>query len=74
MGGILQLITIGAQIFQSERQQHYKNEVTKLLEKIQDVADSNFYNKDMNAKDKAERELILKVDELKDAFIAEATK
>ena len=74
MSGILELITLGAGIFASERKEYFKNRVRKLLEEIQDVADSDFYSKDLEAKGLAERKLILEVDELRKEFVLEAKR
>lgn len=69
---ILQLVLVGAQIFQEERKRYYENKVKNLQKKIFEVADSDFYQKDMEAKGKAERELLLEEDALAKEMIAEA--
>lgn len=69
---ILELILIGANIFSEERKRYYENKVKNLLRKIARVEDSDFYNKDMEAKGKAERELLIEVEELRKEFVKEA--
>lgn len=71
---ILELIIIGAKIFSDERKRYFENKSSELMKKIQDVEDSEFYKKDMEAKGKAERDLFLQVDDLKKEYILEATK
>lgn len=71
---ILQLILVGAQIFQSERKTYYENKSKKLLEKIAEVEDSEFYKKDMEAKGQAQREIQMSTDQLKNEFLLEAAK
>lgn len=71
---ILELITIGAKIFSDERKRYYENKSAELVKKIQEVEDSDFYKKDMEAKGKAERDLIMQVEDLRKQFIMEATK
>lgn len=61
---ILGIVLVGAQIFKEERQRYYLNRIKHLKEKIQDVEDSPYYQKDMNKKGKAERQLILEVEAL----------
>lgn len=74
MTKILELILVGAGIFQSERKEYFENRSKKLMRKIQDVADSEFYSKDMEAKGKAERELNLEVESLRKEYLKEAAK
>lgn len=69
---ILELVLVGAQIFQIERQRYYENKVKNLKRKIFEVEDSDFYKKDMEAKGKAERELMLEEEALAQEFIKEA--
>ena len=71
---ILELITIGAKIFSEERKRYYDNKVQDLLRKISQVEDSDFYSKDMEAKGKAERELMIQTEELRKEFVKEALK
>lgn len=74
MGTILELILVGSKIFADERKNYFENRVKKLLIKIQEVEDSDFYSKDMEAKGKAERALLVEVDDLRKDYIKEATK
>lgn len=74
MGTILELILVGSKIFADERKSYFENRVKKLLIKIQEVEDSDFYSKDMEAKGKAERALLVEVDDLRKDYIKEATK
>lgn len=71
---ILELILVGAKIFQDERKNYFENKVKKLMRKIHEVEDSDFYSKDMEAKGKAERELNLEVDDLRKEYLMEAAK
>jgi cell fate (sporulation/competence/biofilm development) regulator YmcA (YheA/YmcA/DUF963 family) len=71
---ILELILVGAKIFSDERKRHYENKAKNLMKKITDVEDSEFYKKDMEAKGRAERDLIMEIDELKKQFLLEAAK
>lgn len=68
---ILGLISIGAQIFSDERRRYFENESKKLQEEIYAVADSPFYEKDMEAKGVAERELYRRSEALAAEFIKE---
>lgn len=74
LGDILELILIGARIFHSERERYYNKKVLKILTRIHEVEDSEFYQKDMEAKGMAQRELILEIDNLKDEIIREASE
>ena len=69
---ILELITIGARIFDKERTLYYLKQAKKLEDRIHQVEDSDFYKKDMEAKGKAERELESKVHQLRLQFVSEA--
>lgn len=69
---ILELLIYGAKIFSEERQRYYEKKSQSLLEEIQDVEDSDFYSKDMEAKGKAERELENRTEALRREFIKEA--
>lgn len=69
---ILELVLVGAQIFQEERKRYYENKVKNLQKKIFEVSDSDFYQKDMEAKGMAERELLLEQDALAKEMITEA--
>lgn len=71
---ILQLILVGAQIFQEERKRYYQNKAKSLLKVISDVEDSDFYKKDMEAKGRAQRDLLINIDELQKEFLLEAAK
>jgi len=68
----LDLIIIGAKTLSKERSLYYIKKATKLQEKIFEVEDSDFYNKDMEAKGKAERELASGVHNLRLEFVKEA--
>lgn len=72
MKSILELIIIGAKLLASERERYFRGESEKLMREIQDVEDSDFYSKDMEAKGKAERELMTKTQALEFEFKAEA--
>lgn len=74
MTQILNLIYIGAKIFSDERQEYFKSRSKKLMEEIQQVEDSDFYKKDMEAKGKAQRALKTQEDELYNEYVKEATK
>lgn len=69
---ILELITIGARTLSYERKMYYINKAAKLQETIYKVEDSDFYEKDMEAKGKAERELNSDVHNLRLEFVSEA--
>lgn len=71
---ILELILTGAKIFSDERKEYFENRSKKLMRKIQEVEDSDFYSKDMEAKGKAERELNNEVDDLRKQYLMEAAK
>ena len=71
---ILGIISIGAKIFSDERRRYFENEAQKLQEEIYKVADSDFYNKDMEAKGKAERELYRRSENLAAEFIKEGNQ
>lgn len=70
---ILELITIGARIFDKERTLYYLRQAENLEKKIHQVEDSDFYKKDMEAKGKAERELLSQVHQLRLQFVSEAS-
>ena len=72
MKAILELITIGAKTLSKERSLYYINKATKLQEIIFKVEDSDFYEKDMEAKGKAERELESTIHKLRLEFVGEA--
>lgn len=65
----LQVLVKGADIYSSERAEYFKNRSKKLMRKIHQVEDSDFYSKDMEAKGRAERELQLEVDELRKEYL-----
>jgi hypothetical protein len=71
---ILELILVSAKIFSDERRRHFESKSKKLMETIQEVEDSDFYSKDMEAKGKAERALMLDTEALRKEYIKEATK
>ena len=71
---IVELITVGANLFSKERSLYYINKAAALEKKIQEVEDSDFYHKDMEAKGLAERELESTVNKLRLEFLAEAKK
>lgn len=69
---ILELITIGANLFDKERTLYYLKQAKKLEDEIHEVEDSDFYSKDMEAKGRAERELQSQVHQLRLQFVSEA--
>ena len=69
---ILELIAIGAKTLSKERSLYYINKAIKLQKVIQEVEDSDFYHKDMEAKGKAERELESDINKLRLEFVGEA--
>lgn len=71
---ILQIIATGAGIFRDERANHYKNKANDLKKKIFEVEDSGFYKKDMEAKGRAERDLLLEAEDLGRQYIKEASE
>lgn len=71
---ILGLITVGAKLFASERKRYFEMEAKKLQEEIYKVEESDFYNKDMDAKGKAEREIERRSGALAQEFIKEGNK
>lgn len=71
---ILGLITISAKIFSDERRRYFEKEVKSLQDSIHEVADSDFYNKDMEAKGLAERELERRRDALAQEILREGNK
>lgn len=71
---ILELILVGAKIFSDERKEHFQSRSKKLMTKIFEVEDSDFYKKDMEAKGMAERQILIDQEELRKDFMAEAAK
>ena len=71
---ILSIIATGAKIFSDERRRYFEMEAKKLQEEIYKVEDSDFYNKDMEAKGRAERELYRRSESLAAEFIKEGNK
>lgn len=71
---ILELILVGAKIFSDERKRYFEGKSKDLMKKITDVEDSEFYKKDMEAKGRAERDLIMEIDDLKKQYLLEAAK
>jgi len=71
---ILELITMGAKLFGSERTLYYYKKAKQLENKINRVVDSEFYKKDMESKGKAERELQSETNKLRLEFVSEAKK
>ena len=71
---ILELISVGARLFDKERTLYYLKSSDKLQRKVEQVEDADFYDKDMNAKALAERELERETHELRLEFLAEASK
>lgn len=63
---------IGANVFSKERKRYFESRIEKLLKRIQSVEDSDFYNKDMEAKGRAERDLLTEVESLREEFVQEA--
>ena len=74
LGVILELILVGAKIFKDERQEYFANRSKELMKKIMEVEDSSYYDKDMEAKGQAQRQLNLDTDELRKQFILESAK
>ena len=68
---VLGIILKSASIFQTERARYFEKEAQVLLDKINEVEDSEFYQKDMEAKGKAEREIHQKTERLSHEFLAE---
>ena len=68
----LDLIIIGAKTLEKERSLYYINKAYALQEVVHRVVDSNFYNKDMEAKGRAERELESAIHKLRLEFVKEA--
>ena len=71
---ILELIIIGAKIFSDERKEYFQKRSKKLMEKIFEVEDSDFYKKDQEAKGQAERQILMDQEELRKSFMEEAAK
>lgn len=69
---ILEMILVGSKIFQEERKRHFEKEAKKLIDKIVEVSDSDFYRKDQEAKGKAEREIYLNSKQLAIDYLKEA--
>lgn len=71
---ILELITVGAKLFSKERALYFIKKAEGLQKIVERNEDADFYNKDMNAKAKAERELEKDTHKLRLEFLAEARK
>ncbi len=71
---ILELIIAGAGIFSDERKLYYIKKAETQMKKIEKIEDTDFYNKDMNAKALAEREIERDTTKLRLEYIAEAKK
>ncbi len=71
---ILELISVGAKIFDKERTLYYMKKSDNLHRKIEKIEDTDFYSKDMNAKALAEREIERETHDLRLEFLAEAKK
>ena len=68
---ILGIILKGATIFDKERARYFEKEAQGLLDKINEVEDSDFYSKDMEAKGVAEREINQKSQRLAHQYLKE---
>lgn len=71
---ILELIIVTGKFLSEERKRYYDNKARKLLKEITDVEDSEFYKKDMEAKGKAERQILIDVEDLRKEFMVEVSK
>lgn len=71
---ILELILTGAKVWKDERALGIIRKAEKLMEKIQEVEDSGYYHKNMEAKGLAERELHGDAMKLKMEFTKAANK
>lgn len=69
---ILELIAMGSKIFEMERREYFTKRSKKLMERIQEVEDSDFYKKDMEAKGRAERAILLDQEELRQEYMKAA--
>lgn len=65
MKAILELITFTAKFLNQERKLYYINKADGYLKAIQNVEDSDYYKKDMDAKGKAEREIQQNTEQLR---------
>lgn len=74
IGVILELILIGSKIFSDERKEYFANRSKKLLATINMVEDSAYYQKDMEAKGQAQRQLMLDTEELRKQFVLESAR
>lgn len=73
-GQIIELISAGANIFSKERALYYINKGQKIQRKIEQIADADFYDKDMNKKALLEREIDRETNKLRIEFLTEAKK
>jgi hypothetical protein len=71
---ILELIIVAGKFLSDERKRYYDNKSKELLKRITDVEDSEFYKKDMEAKGKAERQILIEAEDLRKEFMVEVSK
>jgi hypothetical protein len=71
---ILELVKIGANIFSDERKLYFIKRVDELQAIVYKNEDADFYDKDMNQKAIAERQLAEETEKLRLKFVSEATK
>ena len=69
---ILDLATVSIRAFDNHKKRQYQARIKNLRNKIATVEDTDFYNKDMEAKGKAERELSNETLALKDEIMKDA--
>lgn len=69
VGEVLGMISASIHLFSEERQRYYANKEKELLEIIAQVEDSTYYEKDMEAKGQAERQLKIDGDALRKEWI-----
>lgn len=68
------MIAVSLKIFSDERQRYFDDKTKKLMQTILEVEDSNFYDKDMEAKGQAERQLAIDTESLRTEWIKEMQK
>ena len=71
---IVEMIAVSLKIFSDERQRYFDDKTKKLMQTILEVEDSNFYDKDMEAKGQAERQLAIDTESLRTEWIKEMQK
>jgi hypothetical protein len=74
LSNVLELILVGSKIFHDERKEQFAKRCRSLLRQIAEVEDAPFHLKDMEQKGIAERQLLIEVEDLRKAFILEASK